>query len=330
MTEAKKPDVSIKEQGHITKIKALEASFSRHKGKAIANASVNECSLVKISEDVGVHRDYFKGIKPKTLPHIAKQYKAFADSVSQWRAEFQNKKINNEVESELGKLQKQNELLENERNQAHMSCADLVAKNEQFKFELSQVVDQLSKTQDHAIEASYSALQRDQNRFTTFAKAEVISPDQQLYNAEGIYEFDNKALKDVAWRSSREALKKFLQRNLPMRIYLLSGMPGSGKTTWLASNCYYPDRHPVVIDATNLTLRSRMQWLSLILPYKMKLTTDIKVCAVIFDTPYDVLVQRNFKHRRIEEGTFRELYETQDEISVLDEQFDEIMIIRHI
>lgn len=317
------------EEIHLGKLKALEASFTRHQGKAIANASVNECSLVKISEDVGVHRDYFKGEKPKTLPHIAKQYKSFANSVLQWRNEFQNKKINNEIESEKIKQQNESSLLEAERDKAHMECANLVAKNERLKVQLSEIRSLLSTSQEYMIESSFQSIQRNKRSFTSFAKAEVISPDEQLYNAEGIYEFENKALRDGAWRSSREALKKLLSRNLSMRIYLLTGMPGSGKTTWVLSNNYYPDRHPIVIDATNLTLHSRMQWLSLILPEKMKLTSDIKVCAVVFDTPYGVLVQRNSKHRKIEISHFKELYENQDEVNVLDEQFDEIMIIRH-
>lgn len=329
MTKALKLDVSPKEQEHLTKLKDLEASFSRHKGKAIAKASVNECSLVKISRDVGVHRDYFKGIKPKSFPHIAKQYKTFADNVIQWRKEFQDKERKNEIESELGKLQNRNCQLESERDRAHMECANLVAKNEQLKVELSQVFNQLSTAQNHVIDTSYTALQRDRNRFPSFTKAEVISPDEQLYNPGGIYEFDNKALRDVAWRSAKEALKNLLKRHLPIRIYLLTGMPGAGKTTWVGSGNYYPDRHPVVIDGSNLSLHSRLKWLSVILPEKMKLTADIKVCAVVFDTPYDVLVQRNFKHRKIDEGKLKELYETKDEVSVLDEQFDEIMIVRH-
>jgi hypothetical protein len=247
--------------------------------------------------------------------------------VTQWRENFQTNQTEVKDNSELGKALKTIEERESERDKAHIQNSDLLTKNEALR---AKVDERNKKVSDLHASATDIGLFKSENRkqFKIFSQAKVVSPDHYLYK-NGVYQFDNKALRDIAWETARSDLVILLQRPIPMRVYLLCGMTGAGKTTWSEESHYYEDRHSVVIDATNLTVIARANWLNIILREKYKPNVDIRTCAVVFDVPYSTLIARNKKHRRIEEKRYLELYQSQEKIDIPSENFDEVMVVRH-
>ncbi len=312
---------------HQTNFQKLEATFVSLKAQAIASGMVNDCSLSKIAKETGVSSSYFQGEKPKKMPEIAKSYKKFADRVNGWRVEFQQNKQEMQDESEMGKLVSERDNLRNERNSAHLQCLELAATIERYRTKDDANKKRISTMNATAADIAFSNIQSKRSD-VVFSSSNIVSPDKHL-DIDGVYQFNNKALRDVAWERARHELIELLKRPLPTRVYLLIGMPGSGKSTWASKGNYFRDKHSVVIDATNLTKASRLNWLNIIMQEKYKNGRDISICGVLFDTPYSVLTERNAKHRKIDEIRLLELYETKENIELPSENFDEILVVRY-
>lgn len=315
------------EEEHNNKLNSIESAFARLQIMAKATGKVNDCSLSKICAETGVSSSYFSGLKPKSSPLISKQYNDFARRVTKWRDNFQKNKTNTQDETELGKAIKNTTLRESERDKAHLQNANLIAENEMLH---SQIAERDGKVSELHAKATDTGLYRSEQRkqLTTFSQAKIISPDHYLYK-DGVYQFDNKVLRNIAWETARGELITLLRRPIPMRIYLLCGLSGAGKTTWSKGSNYFEDRHSVVIDATNLSIQARANWLNIIIREKYKPNANIKSCAVVFDVPYSELIERNRNHRKIDEQHYLELYQSQDKIDIPSENFDEIMVVRH-
>jgi hypothetical protein len=315
------------EEEHKKKLKFVESVFVRLQLMAMATGKVNDCSLSKICTETGVSSSYFSGLKPKSNPDISEQYNMFARRVTTWRTKFQDHKNETQDETELGKALKKTELRESERNKAHQQNANLIAESENLR---ARLVERDGKVSELHAKATNIDLNKSEQRrlIPTFSEAKIVSPDDHLYK-NGMYHFDDKTLRDIAWTTARHELITLLQRPIPMRVYILSGLSGSGKTEWSKGSNYFEDRHSVVIDATNLTVQARAHWLNIIIQEKYKLNADIKSCAVVFDVPYSKLIERNKKQRKINELRYLELYQSQEKIDIPAENFDEILVVRH-
>ena len=80
-----------------------------------------------------------------------------------------------------------------------------------------------------------------------------------------------------------------LKKTIPTRVYILVGLPGSGKTTWSENFKFYLDKRSIVIDCCNLSYFERSDWVSLI-----KISApEASICAVYFDTPFEIILERN-------------------------------------
>lgn len=62
----------------------------------------------------------------------------------------------------------------------------------------------------------------------------IVNPDSFLYDESGTYVWSVERVK-AAWAEAKKAWAFYLELQ-PKRAVLLMGMPGSGKSTWLAAN----------------------------------------------------------------------------------------------
>lgn len=310
---------------HDERISALYDAFERSKIRANAKGSINECSIVKVCEQAGVNDTYLHTSKLKD-DEINNKYHSIKSVILKFREEFSKSK----TKSEIALAIEAKELMESEKDNAQAQYRASLKQILGLKNQLKQKDDKLQAQNHLAVDIAHSNLQRSNTntQTTTFTESKVVSPDNHL-NKNGKYSFHNKNIRDAAWRTSRHEFEELLKRPLLTRVYILVGAPCSGKTHWSKESNYYGDRHPVVVDATNLTKSDRSSWFSSI--YKYKHQNDIKVCAVFFDTPYTVLMERNNKRppdKRLDDETLEDKFNKLEVVDVF-EDFDEIMVVRH-
>lgn len=149
----------------------------------------------------------------------------------------------------------------------------------------------------------------------------VTSPDKFLYTPEGTYLWTRERL-GAAWCAAHKELHDVLRWKKELgvtRVVFMCGLPGSGKSTWLAR---HGREDTLYFDATLLTRTSRRRLLKEV----RKVDGDIPVVAVVMETPLHVCQVRNAARsvdRQVPLDTILTMEATQDEISE-DEGFAEV------
>lgn len=325
MTDTRKPR---DKRTHDERLADLRSNFEQLKAQAIASGKINDCSITKICHKASVSTSYMAGNKLKS-DGLNKRYKQIAKDINDFRNDFERL----QADSDLTLINKEKQALEDQRNKAQMDYLEALKSIQGLKQLLEDKNKQLKSHQQQAANIAYQNLQtqsltKDPSQLANFSTAQVISPDKYLYK-NGKYTFHDERMREAAWISAKNELETLLKRPLPTRVYLCVGMPCSGKTTWTKGSHYYPDRHPVVIDATNLTRSDRSRWFNLI--YKYKYQADIKMCAVYFEVPYIVIQERNCQRtpdRRIPDDKLQDMHRRLESADI-SEGFDEIIVIRY-
>lgn len=147
----------------------------------------------------------------------------------------------------------------------------------------------------------------------------IISPDNYIYNSEGIYCWTPETARE-AWRQAETQLKESCASNEYSAVAFLCGPPGSGKTTYLSKN-----QNPtwIYFDATLCAPKRRKHLLSLIKDSKLK-----KVCIFI-NTPIEVCLQRNDQRttdRKVPKHTIDQMYASLV-VPSTSEGFDQVITI---
>lgn len=124
----------------------------------------------------------------------------------------------------------------------------------------------------------------------------VVSPDFYLLNEAGLYEW-SPARAAAAWDRAYEAWAEACR--MADGAVLLVGLPGSGKSTWLAAQSALPPTSPystplvpeigraAVFDATNTTQIGRQPLI------EIAAEVSTRVEAVVFKTPLITAMRRN-------------------------------------
>ena len=115
----------------------------------------------------------------------------------------------------------------------------------------------------------------------------VVSPDS-FREVGGRYKMGSKAHENEAWGNAYRRLEDLLSRKLKMRLYVLVGLPCSGKSTWVEEGTVATDRHPVIFDSTNLTSFDRARFV-----HSLSRFTDLPKVCVYLDTDLDIIRERN-------------------------------------
>jgi len=311
---------------HDERITALRDAFERLKVRANATGSINDCSVRKVCYKANVSDSYMYEDKFKDI-EINKKYQSVKNEIKSFKKDFKK----STVQSELGLVIASKESMETERNKAHLQYRDSLKQNVGLKASLKIANDKLQAHNQLAVNISHSNLQSQSNQnkqYSIKSDPKVVSPDAYLYK-NGKYSYGDKNVREAAWLTARHQFVELLKRNLSTRVYILVGAPCAGKTYWSKQLNYYNDMHTLVVDATNLTKSDRSSWFSLI--YKYKNQVDIKACAVYFDTPHTVLMERNNQRPPDKRLTNEELQGKFIRLEPVDvfEDFDEIIVVRH-
>ncbi|QBJ61641.1 hypothetical protein [Pseudoalteromonas sp. DL-6] len=316
-------------RSHDQRIADLRSACIELFAKARLTGKKTDASQAKILKKARVHKDYFYKEKIKDEA-VQQRYYDVRDEIADFNRNF------NKLPHEDTLQGKYESLYEQEKERAINLEQHLVSSREQVAglYEKIANLQSQNKNRDNdVIRLSHQALQagRQKNSNTVnFTNVRYISPDQYL-RRNGVYCFDDEALKASAWSKSEKELHTSLSRNIPMRVYMLIGPMCAGKTFWSNNTkSYWHDRHPVVIDATNLSVYHRLKWFNIINQYIR--TNDISVCGVIFDTPLDVLLSRsknNEPGKKVPENIITEKFYSMEWPDLKEEKFNEIVVIRH-
>ena len=324
-TSSEKSHSERDKRTHEQRVSDLEAAFARLKAQAIASGAKSDASASKVLELAKVNRTYFYvKDKLKNTAALAK-YHAVRHAIQSFQNNFDTFCSDTVLEQLKKKLQQAKEQ-RNHLSKDYIKQQRLIAGLQNDNVALRKK----SRLQsEHMLDVVHSATTKLSPEANIFGDARIVSPDRYLWR-NGQYLFDDDNIRQKAWERAKEDLKQALTRPLPMRIYLLVGPPCAGKTTWTKERSnLYPDLHSVVIDATNLTEFSRLEWISQINKYRS--TKDIRVCVVVFITPKAVLQSRNNRREPTKQLDSDVLLKKAEQIefpNLMREDIDELIMVR--
>jgi hypothetical protein len=281
-------------RSHNEKIDGLREAFGRRKELAKQSGKVNDCSITKICRDVKVDKLWLLGQREyKKSPAVNEAYKKLRDDINGFRSNFKSDHDISEDKQRINELeQKYNNLLRSV--EYRFRAADALeqklkrynAAAEQIEDKSTQLILKNIELEDKLTDTDYIS---ESSAFIS-GKRTIISPDSYRTINGRYVSGDNKA-DNHAWASALDELNKAFSRKLPMRLYILVGLPCSGKTTWANDpNSYIEnDRHPIIFDATNIKVIDRI---NLVHPIKCA-NPKLPVVCVYFDTAMEIIRRCN-------------------------------------
>ena len=302
------------------RLTALENAFVKQSSEAIIVGKIRGVATMKaICKLANVDPTYAYG-KNNPSPENLKKYKKFQEKVNTFADTFKNHKNN-----VLGNVEDNQDLLEAAREQLfnikieNNSLLNKLSKSETSKNNLqAELVQAQLLINSNQVSAPTSQLNDN--------TIHIISPDKTLQHNDQYQYFDIE-LRDKAWDSAKEDFQRLMRRKVPLRVYLLVGLPCSGKSTWVEERDVLRDRHTVIIDATNLKKGDRAQWITL-----ARKNTNVKICAVMFFTDFLTIKERNAKRHPQNKFIDVSILETKrDAFELVDVKFediDEMIIVR--
>jgi predicted kinase len=325
--------MSEEKRTHKQHLAKLREVFGRRQEIARQSGKKHDVSIAKICADAGVDKVYLHGFRLKEDSPDRAEYIAFREEV----LEFQ-KKLGAGVEKSDDKRQLE-EL--NKRYAALLSdCEPLQRELAYYKAQSSNDGGEL----DHNRERMTQLLAKVAELENTIANTpkqgnvagaiasrvqkHVVSPDS-FRAVGGRYKMGSKAHENEAWGNAYKKLEELLSRKLKMRLYVLVGLPCSGKSTWVEEGTVATDRHPVIFDATNLTSVDRYRFV-----HSLSRFTDLPKVCVYFDTDMEIIRERNRTLRTAGKQM------TDDDLTMLHSKLekpdpyeeiwiDELIVVRH-
>jgi predicted kinase len=317
-------------RSHDLRIADLKSAYIELSAIARITGKKTDASAAKVLKKADVNKSFFDKKKITKDAASKQRYLDVSDEIRDFQKEF------NELPHEDTILGKAEARKEKEKNRAIKTEKELVSSREQVAglYQKIAKLQNRSKDKDHGlIELSHQALlanKQNTSNTVNFASVALVSPDLYL-EKNGRYCFDDEALRSEAWARSEKDLHEALCRELPMRVYMLIGPGCAGKSYWLNNTkSYWNDRHPVVIDATNLSTFQRMKWFNIINQYIR--TNDIHICGVIFLTPLDTLFERNnlrIQGKKMSDQVIKDKFNALEWPDLKEEKFNEIVVVRH-
>jgi len=279
---------------HEERVSDLWTAFGTCMERAIQSGKKNDCSLNKVTTLAKVHKTYLTGVRKFKDKDVSKKYIEVNETIQQWRKDFTaNKEISNEnriIKEQSDEIKNLKDSVEPLLTRLNLleSIGESTPKNIAEKEE--QILILTDQLRTAKLSQSHDGKIKEFGVSSTIARR-IICPDVFRY-VGGKYSFGDAEHNQKAMNKAYDKLEKALSRDLKMRLYILVGLPCSGKSTWAESADMCSDRHPVVFDATNLTRAVRLQ-----LIHQVKRFKNLPICCVVFDTPMTEIRKRNSKNR---------------------------------
>ncbi len=277
---------------HKQRLAKLREVFGRRQEIARQSGKKHDVSIAKICVEADVDKVYLHGFRLKEDAPEREEYIAFREEV----LEFQ-KNLGAGIEKSEDKIQLE-EL--NRRYTVLLSdCEPMQRELAYYKAQSSNDLGELDHNRERMTQLLAKVAELE-NTITNSPKQgnvagaiaariqkHVVSPDN-FRAVGGRYKFGSKAHENEAWGNAYKKLEELLSRKLKMRLYILVGLPCSGKSTWVEEGVVATDRHPVIFDATNLTGVDRYRFVHTLSRFK-----DLPKVCVYFDTDMEIIRERN-------------------------------------
>ena len=277
---------------HKERLAKLREVFGRRQEIARISGKKHDVSIAKICLDAEVDKVYLFGHRLQDGDPTRADYLALKEEI----LEFQNN-----LAAGLGKSEDRLRADDLERKYLAL-LADIEPLQRElayYKSVFSADRDKLDHNRDRITEL-LSRIADLENRLATSTKStnltgeiatrvqkHVVSPDM-FRVIGGKYRIGSKKQEEEAWGNAYRTLEELLSRKLKMRLYLLVGLPCSGKTTWAEEGEVATERHPVIWDAANLSFKDRYR-----LVISLARFNDLPKTCVFFDTDMEIIRERN-------------------------------------
>ena len=277
---------------HAERLADLREAFGRRKEIARSSAKKHDVSIAKICADAQVDKVYLFGHRLRQDDPARVKYLALRDEILEFQKSLAAGQEKTEDRRRLEEFQRKYEALLSDIEPLQRELA-------YFKAQSSNDFGELDHSRDR-ITQLLARIADLENKLATAPKAasvgggiasrvqkHVVSPDA-FRVVGGKYRIGTRKQEEEAWGKAYKKLEELLGRNLKMRLYVLVGLPCSGKTTWAEDAEVATDRHPVVWDATNLASMDRYR-----LVVSLSRFQDLPKTCVYFDTDMEIIRERN-------------------------------------
>lgn len=283
------PEEKRTHKQHLAKLREV---FGRRQEIARQSGKKHDVSIAKICADAGVDKVYLHGFRLKPDSADRAEYIAFREGVLEFQKNLGAGIEKSDDKRSLEELNKRYAALLSDCEPLQRELAYYKAQSSNDGGELDhnreRMTQLLAKVAE--LENTIANTPKEGNVAGAIAsrvQKHVVSPDS--FRAEGgRYKIGSKAQENEAWGNAYKKLEELLSRNLKMRLYILVGLPCSGKSTWVEEGTVATDRHPVIFDATNLTSVDRYRFV-----HSLSRFSDLPKVCVYFDTDMEIIRERN-------------------------------------
>jgi hypothetical protein len=284
--------MSEEKRTHRQRLAKLREVFGRRQEIARQSGKKHDVSIAKICAEAGVDKVYLHGYRLNEDSPERAEYIAFKQEVLGFQKNLGAGYEKSEDKRELEDLR--------------LRYSALLADCEPLQRELAYYKAQSSNdmgTLDHTRSRMTQLLAKIAELENTLANTpkqgnvtgaiaariqkHVVAPDN-FRSVGGRYKIGSKSQENEAWGNAYKKLEELLSRKLKMRLYVLVGLPCSGKSTWVDQGTLATDRHPVIFDSTNLTSVDRFRFV-----HSLSRFTDLPKVCVYFDADMEVIRERN-------------------------------------
>ncbi|MFA6122038.1 MAG: hypothetical protein WCT35_09750 [Sideroxydans sp.] len=277
---------------HNQRLAKLREVFGRRQEIAKQSGKKHDVSIAKICNEAGVDKVYLHGYRLKEESPERAEYIAFKQEVLEFQKNLgaghektEDKRELEELKQRYAALLSDCEPLQRELAYYKNLSSNGMGELDHNRSRMTQLLAKVSELED---ELTHTKKQGNlAGAITGRMQKHVVSPDN-FRTVGGRYKFGSKAHENEAWGQAYKKLVDLLSRKLTMRLYVLVGLPCSGKSTWAEEGVVAPDRHPVIFDATNLTNVDRFRFV-----HSLSRFTDLPKTCVYFDTDMEIIRERN-------------------------------------